>query len=98
MVLSQINGIYYPMGLATPFTVRAKILMRRLWLGGAKSLGWDDLMPEFMRSEWIRIFIELFEMETVKFRRCIKPKDAVGDPDLIMFSDGRTKHMEFVLT
>ena len=35
-----------------------------------------------------QLFIELFEMETVKFRRCIKPKDAVGNPDLIMFSDG----------
>ena len=53
MVLSQINGTYDPMGLATPFTIKAKILMRRLWLGGAKSLGWDDPMSEFMRSEWI---------------------------------------------
>lgn len=88
MVLSQINGIYDPMGLATPFTLRAKMLMRRLWLGGAKSLGWDDPMPEFMRQEWIKFFIELFEMEKIEFRRCIKPKDAMGDPVLVMFSDG----------
>ena len=76
------------MGLATPFTLKAKVLMRRLWLGGAKSLGWDDPMPEFMRQEWIKFFIELFDMEKIKFRRCIKPKDAMGDPDLVMFSDG----------
>jgi hypothetical protein len=88
MVLSQVNGIYDPMGLATPFTLKAKVLMRRLWLGGAKSLGWDDPMPEFMRQEWIKFFIELFDMEKIKFRRCIKPKDAMGDPDLVMFSDG----------
>lgn len=88
MVLSQINGIYDPLGLATPFTVRAKMLMRKLWLGGAKSLDWDDPMPEVMRDEWIQFFVELFEMEKVKFPRCIKPVDAVGDPILVMFSDG----------
>ena len=31
MLLSQINSVYDPLGLAGPFTVRAKILMRHLW-------------------------------------------------------------------
>ena len=48
--------------------------MRRLWLGAEKSLGWDDPIPEFMKSEWIKFFIELFEMETVKFRRLCETK------------------------
>ena len=30
MILSQINGVFDHMGLASPFTVKAKILMRRL--------------------------------------------------------------------
>ena len=31
MFLSQVNSIYDPLGLAGPYTVRAKILMRKLW-------------------------------------------------------------------
>ena len=31
MILSQVNSIYDPLGLAGPFTVRAKIMMRQLW-------------------------------------------------------------------
>ena len=27
-------------------------------------------------------------MEDINFRRCIKPKNAVGDPTLVIFSDG----------
>ena len=30
-VLSQVNGIYDPFGLATPFTMKAKVLLQRLW-------------------------------------------------------------------
>ena len=31
-ILSQVNSIYDPLGFAGPFTVRAKILMRELWI------------------------------------------------------------------
>ena len=40
MILSQINSLYDPLGLAGPFTVRAKILMRHLW-GSDWKLDWD---------------------------------------------------------
>ena len=87
MILSQVNGIYDPMGLASPFTVKAKILMRRLWASEMK-LGWDDPMPENLRDEWVEFFRELFEMEHIIFTRCLKPDKATGDPILVMFSDG----------
>ena len=48
MVLSQFNGIYDPMGLAAPFTVRTKIILRKLW-GRDEKLNWDDAMPERFR-------------------------------------------------
>ena len=44
MILSEINGVYDPMGLIAPFTVRAKILMRKLWQE-PKQIGWGDLVP-----------------------------------------------------
>ena len=39
MVLSQVNGIYDALGLATPLTVRAKMLMRKLLIGESATLG-----------------------------------------------------------
>ena len=44
-VLSKINSLYDPMGLLSPFILRAKILMKRLWIGNCKGLGWDDPIP-----------------------------------------------------
>ena len=86
MILSQINSIYDPLGLAGPFTVRAKILMRRLWTSNEK-LDWDDPIPEENRQQWLIFFNELPEMNHVRFKRCMKPSDAVGDPSLVIFSD-----------
>ena len=39
MILSQINGIYDPLGLLTPFTIRAKFMMQKLWKNENKELG-----------------------------------------------------------
>ena len=62
MVLSQVNGIYGPMRLVAPFTVRAKIMLRKLWAQD-KTLDWDDAMPEHLRREWVTFFEELFKLK-----------------------------------
>ncbi|KAL9967197.1 hypothetical protein ACROYT_G025375 [Oculina patagonica] len=36
LILSQVNSVYDPLGLASPLIVRAKILMRRLWIHNPK--------------------------------------------------------------
>ena len=87
MILSQVSSIYDPLGLAGPFTVRAKIMMQKLW-GSEMKLDWDDPVPEEARQGWIEFFKDLFQMEEVKFKRCMKPNEAVGDPTLVTFSDG----------
>ena len=88
-VLSQVNGVYDPMGLISPFTVRAKIMLRKLW-GQEKKLDWDDPIPERLRQEWAVFFQEPFQLEEIAIQRCIKPDTAVGDPVLVIFSDGST--------
>ena len=85
-ILSQINRIYDPLGLAIPYTVRAKILMRKLWSGNSK-LDWDDPLPNDFVTDWNTFFEELPKMELETFNRCIKPLNAIGDPILITFSD-----------
>ena len=86
IILSQINSVYDPLGLAGPFTVRAKILLRRLW-GTEPKLDWDDPIPEENQQNWSIFFNDLKDMNQIRFTRCLKPMDAIGDPILVVFSD-----------
>ena len=86
-ILSQVNSIYDPLGLASPYTVRAKILMRQLWTSETK-FDWDDPISETYAQEWKMFFDDLGEMSKMITKRCIRPVDAVGQPILILFSDG----------
>ena len=87
IILSQVNSVYDPLGLASPLTVRAKILMRRFWIHNPK-LGWDDPIPEEDQQKWTNFSQDLSEMEKIKVNRCTKPKEATGNPILVIFSDG----------
>ena len=88
MALSQLNGIYDPLGLLTPFTVKGKILMRDLW---TLQYDWDTPLAENVRNEWIAFFHEMSSVPELKFNRCVKPAAAIGDPTLVIFSDA-SKH------
>ena len=39
MMLPHINALYYPLGLAIPFTLQTKLLLRRLWTEKEQKLG-----------------------------------------------------------
>ena len=84
----MVNGIYDPLGFASPFTVNSKILMRKLWSGNTRSLRWDDPMPATYRDEEIQFFREVFQMKEITLTRCIRAMEAVGDPTLVVFNDG----------
>ena len=88
MVLSHVNGIYDPLGLAALFTAKAKILLWKLCGTNMKNLDWDEPIPDELRKEWIDFFRQLFQMEDITFQRCIKPEEAIGDLILVLFSDG----------
>ena len=89
MISSRINSIYDPIGLAGPFTVRAKIIMRKLWMSEAERLSWDNPVSDECRAGWNTFFLDLFIMNNIwKCGRCLKPTNAVCDPMLLVFSDG----------
>ena len=83
------NGFYDVFGFATPFILKSKVLIRGLWVGENKTLGWDEAIPENERKKWILFFEELYLMEDLTFKRCMKPEKATSeDPTLVIFSDG----------
>ena len=86
-ILSHLKLIYDPMGLISPFIVRAKIMPQKLWALN-RNLGWDDPIPEGFRSEWLQVFQEFSRLQDISFDRSIKPDKTVGDPILVVFSDG----------
>ena len=60
-------------------------MLRKLWAHEDKYDS-DDLLPDKFRSDWVNFFQQLYEVETVTFKRCIKPKQADGNANLLVFS------------
>jgi len=86
-MLSFANKIYDPVGLLTPVTVRLKILIRSVWMCQPK-VDWDDEVPPEISQKWRQLIAELQPLSGIHFKRSIIPDNAVGDPVLVVFSDG----------
>ena len=86
---SQVQSLLDPLGLLSPLLLQAKILLRKTWENGNEKLGWDEALPSDLVQEMIRFFVELFELEHVEFPRSLIPaEETLGNPDLVVFSDG----------
>ena len=51
-------------------------------------MNWDDPILEDMLREWTELFFELSKLNLVEIERCTKPEEAIGNPYLVIFSDG----------
>jgi len=86
---SQIQSLFDPIGLLSPVLLKSKILLRRTWEGECAKLTWDESLPEDLVQEIVAFFIELFKLQEIVFPRSLWPKEEVmGNPELIVFSDG----------
>ena len=84
--LSTIYSIYDPIGLLTPVTVAAKIILRKVW-ATRHLLDWDDQLPIQIQRDWDLFRESLDEIGNLTFMRSVKP--ANGElPVLVLFSDG----------
>ena len=92
ILLGIVNSCYDPLGLLSPITIQLKIELRRLY-NKELNLGWDDPVPRHLKANWIKILQLLKSAEKIRFPRCIRPKTATGDPELIMCNDGSVEAM-----
>ena len=94
LVMRQTASLYDPLGLLTPITLQAKLLMRQLILEQRSLTNisdkdiWDVPLSNSLYSKWKLYFNNLFQICDISFNRCIKPMLAVNKPILILFSDG----------
>ena len=85
-ILSTVSSVFDPPGLASPFIQVRKKILQELWRNGA---GWDDEVPDDMRSRWEKWRLELSFLENCNIARCHKPQefDEVKDVMLLHFCD-----------
>ena len=86
VMLSKINSIFDPLGLLSPCTIKAKMLLRRLW-ANFPSLNWDDEIPDKLKVEWQAFFEDFLLIKDTTFRRALTPANPISLPILIIFSD-----------
>ena len=74
-MLSTVNSIYDPLGLAVPVLLEGKLLLQELVIMGKKKnndmpLGWDNPLSEMQRLQWQRWQGSLKELEKITVPRC----------------------------
>ncbi|XP_074634093.1 uncharacterized protein LOC141892648 [Acropora palmata] len=79
-VLSIVNSIYDPIGLAVPVLLEGRLLLQQLVIMGKKKndnkpLGWDDPLPDAQSIQWKQWRGSLPDLEKMAVRRCYHPKD-----------------------
>ena len=91
-ILSQLMGIFDKLGLASPMKMKGAILFRKAWQRSRgttrEEIDWDKPVDEDIRQECLIFFKEIVRLASVRFKRCLKPKNWVGDPIVVTFSDG----------
>ena len=79
-VLSIVNSIYDPLGLAVPLLLEGRLLVQQLVIMGKKKndnkpLGWDDSIPDAKSLQWKQWRGYLPDLEKMAVRHCYHPKD-----------------------
>lgn len=76
MLTSDIAKTFDVLGWVSPTTIKAKILLQKLWECGT---GWDDDIPGGVFDTWRRWKSELQELSNKHFPRCYYPRDTRRD-------------------
>ena len=88
-VLKQSSKSFDPLGLTSPVTVQAKLLLQTLW----QQVSWDKpLSPEYQQL-WHTLLHDLQHLNTISIPRYyLKDRMSTDEPvELHMFSDASTK-------
>ena len=70
------------MGLACPFILRFKLLMKELFQSG---YNWDEEIQGSKREEWIKLLAEAVKTEAICFPRAARPENVEGNPTIVRF-------------
>merc|ERR1712240_260651 len=86
-LLALCNTVYEPLGLATPFTIKLKILMKET-LSLDNPGDWDSTVSTSLVKEWASAIKEGITQDSFNFPRSTSSSRAVKKPRLVRFWDG----------
>ena len=88
-VLQQSCKVFDPIGLATPVTIRAKMLIQRLW---KESVDWDEPLSDILCQEWSSIFTDLVSVSELAIpRQYYSCESKMTNAELHLFCDANIK-------
>ena len=82
--LKRIATLFDPLGIISPFIIRAKVLMQEIWVCG---LDWDDPLPEEISVKIMSWFAELPMLSKIRVPRCLQLREEVTSATLHAFVD-----------
>jgi hypothetical protein len=82
-VLKTVAALFDPLGFLIPFTVRAKMIMQKIWL---TALDWDQELPETIVCEIRQWYSELRDLSKITVNRCINVTKEVKSTRLLMLN------------
>lgn len=65
-ILSHVSQIFDPLGLVTPCTVIAKIILQKLWM---ERVAWDEVVPKNIAHTWLKLREELLNLNSINIAR-----------------------------
>jgi hypothetical protein len=95
-VLRESSKIYDPLGILTPVTIRAKILIQELWEEG---YSWDESLQQELQEKWLALSKDLQPPHKLKFLAVTSPLHQHGHLALpfTYLSTPVLRHMEQLL-
>ena len=87
LLLGVTNSFGDFLGIASAYTIRLKLLMKKLYEMDIP-LSWDEDIPSDLRPAWIDLISEALAAGTLSFPRSTRPANAVGGPRVVGFGDG----------
>lgn len=103
-ILSVVNSLYDPLGIASPVILTGKLIQRAVLLNkknspeGMEQYGWDDILPEDQYSNWLNWLNSLPDIKNMKVVRCFLPNNfELRSQEFHIYSDASEKAIGYVI-
>ena len=83
-VLKNVATLFDPLGLVTPYTIRAKILLQVMWTRG---LDWDEGIDGDLAERVQQWLSELEDLRNVQVHCCLQPRTGTAEKTIHTFVD-----------
>ena len=98
-VLSVNSSIFDPIGMASPISLKGRLLQRKFINSSAKPVNWDEPLPDEFQREWKTWVSQLTDLSKIVLPRCfLQPHGKeISTKELHVFSDASAEAIGHVV-